>query len=104
MLNHWILIGLLSIVTYISRIVGLELMAERELSPTMRLYFTYVPVAVISALIIKEILVPVNGQLIISIPILIGCISTAIVAKKIKMFLPSVVFGAIIGLLVRYLY
>ncbi len=104
MLNHWILIGLLSVSTYISRIVGVEIMAGREMSPTLRLYFNYVPVAVISALIIKQILVPVDGQLVISFPILIGCLSTGIAVKKIKMFLPSVMFGAIIGFLTRYFF
>lgn len=104
MLNQWILIGLLSVSTYISRIVGIEIMAGREMSPTLRSYFNYVPVGVISALIIKQILVPVDGQLVISFPILIGCISTAIAFKKIKMFLPSVTFGAIIGFLIRYFF
>ncbi len=104
MLNHWILIGLLSVSTYISRIIGVEIMAGREMSPTLRLYFNYVPVGVISALIIKQILVPVDGGLVISLPILIACLSTAIVVKKIKKFLPSVVFGAIIGVLTRYFF
>lgn len=102
MLNNWLLIGLLSLFTYISRIIGIEIMAGREMSSTLRLYFNYVPVGIISALIIKQILVPVNGQLAISLPVLIGCLSTAITIKIIKMFLPSVVIGAIIGLLVRY--
>ncbi|KUO50867.1 MAG: branched-chain amino acid transport [Desulfitibacter sp. BRH_c19] len=103
MLNHWILIGLLSVTTYISRIIGVEVMAGREMSPTLRLYFNYVPIGIIAALIIKQILVPTDGQLVISIPVLIGCLATAIVIKKVKIFLPSVVIGAIIGLLARYL-
>lgn len=77
-------------------------MAGREMSPTLRLYFNYVPIGIMSAFIIKLILVPMDGQLVISLPVLIGCLSTAIVIKKIKMFLPSVLFGAIIGLLARY--
>ncbi|TCP28841.1 branched-subunit amino acid transport protein [Scopulibacillus darangshiensis] len=101
MFNQWLLIGLLSISTYISRIIGVEVMAEREMSTALRLYFNYVPVAIISALIIKQILVPTGGHLIISLPVLIGCLSTAISIKLIKMFLPAVVIGAIIGLLVR---
>jgi branched-subunit amino acid transport protein len=103
MLKNWILIGLLSFFTYLSRIIGIEIMAGREMSPTLRLYFNYVPVGIISALIVKQILVPANGHLAISFPVLIGCLSTAITIKIIKMFLPSVVIGAMIGLLVRYL-
>lgn len=102
MLNHWVLIGLLSVSTYISRMVGVEIMAGREMSPTLRLYFNYVPAGIISALIIKQILVPAGGQLTISFPVLIGCFATAITIKKTKMFLPSVIIGAISGLLARY--
>lgn len=100
--NNWILIGLLSVSTYISRIIGIEIMAVREMNSTMRLYFNYVPVGIMSALIIKQILVPINGQLAISFPILIGCLSTAIAIKITKTFLPSVMIGAIIGWLGRH--
>ncbi|MEA1961022.1 MAG: AzlD domain-containing protein [Bacillota bacterium] len=103
MLDHWILIGLLAVSTYISRIFGVEIMAEREMSPTLRLYFSYVPVAIMSALVVKQILVPTDGQLVISLPVLIGCLATAIAIKKLNAFLPSVVIGVIIGLLARYL-
>lgn len=102
MLNNWVLIGLLSISTYISRIIGLEIMAGRELSPTLRLYFNYVPVGIISALIIKQIFVPTDGQIAISFPILIGCFATAVTIKIKNTFLPSVVIGVAIGLLARY--
>lgn len=103
MLNHWILIGLLSISTYLSRIIGVEIMAGRQMSPTLSIYFSYVPVGIISALIIKQILIPTDGgQLDISFSVLIGCLSTAIIIRKTKMFLLSVVMGAMIGLLARY--
>lgn len=103
MLNHWTLIGLLSVSTYISRIIGVEIMAGRKMSPTLRLYFNYISVGIISALIIKQILVPMDGgQLDISFPVLIGCLSTAVTIKIIKIFLPSVAIGVIIGLLARY--
>jgi branched-subunit amino acid transport protein len=102
MLNHWILIGLLSVSTYLSRFIGVEIMAGRKMSSTLRLYFNYVPVGIISALIIKQILIPTDGQLNISFPVLIGCLSTAITIKIIKKFLPSVVIGVMIGMLARY--
>ncbi|PTX55098.1 branched-subunit amino acid transport protein [Melghirimyces profundicolus] len=102
MLNEWILIGLLSVSTYVSRIIGVEIMARRKMGSAFRIYFNYVPVAIISALIIKQILVPTEGHLDISYPVLIGCLSTAITMKIIKIFLPSVVIGIMIGLLARY--
>lgn len=77
-------------------------MAGRETNATLRLYFNYVPVGIITALIIKQVLVSTSGQLSISFPVLIGCLSTAIIIRIVKMFLPSVVVGVIMGLLVRY--
>jgi len=102
MLNHWLLIGLLSLSTYLSRIIGVEVMAGREISPTLRLYFSYVPVAIIAALVIKQIIIPADRQLTFSFPILIGCLSAAVMMKCSKVFLPSVVVGVAAGWLVRY--
>lgn len=104
MFNNWILIGLLSLSTYITRIAGIELMAERKMSPTLRLYFNYVPIGIISALIIKQILVPAHGHLVISFPVLIGCISAAIAIKILKMFLPSIIIGGVFGWIARYIF
>ncbi|WP_371362616.1 hypothetical protein SRRS_37400 [Sporomusa rhizae] len=102
MLNNWMLIVLLALSTYISRIIGLEIMAGREMSPPWRLYFNYVPVGIISALMVKQILVPIDGQLAVSFPVLMGCLFTAITIKLTRRFLPSVMFGAMIGWLTRY--
>ncbi|WP_243296342.1 AzlD domain-containing protein [Bacillus litorisediminis] len=104
MINNWILIGLLTISTYISRIIGIKMMAGREMSSTMRLYFHYVPVGIMSALIIKQILVPSNGQISISFPIIIGCLAAAISIKRIKSFLPAVLIGVIFGWLTRIFF
>lgn len=103
MVNHWILIGLLAVSTFLSRIIGLEIMAGRKLNPTLRLYFSYVPVAIMTALIISQILTSTEGQLSASIPVLVGCLVTAISIKLFKSFLPSVVIGIAAGLLARYL-
>lgn len=54
MTKHWILVGLLTVSTFLSRIIGLEIMARREMNPTLRLYFSYIPVAIMAALIIIE--------------------------------------------------
>lgn len=101
-MNQWLLITLLAVTTYLSRVIGVEIMAGRKLSPTLRLYFSYLPVGIITALIIKQILVPVNGQPAVSLPVLIGCLATAIAIKKIKVFLPAIIIGVIAGLLARY--
>jgi len=36
MLNHWLLIGFLSVSTYLSRMIGVEIMAKRKMSSTVR--------------------------------------------------------------------
>jgi len=108
MQSNWILIGLIAITTYLTRIIGVELMAERKINARFSQYFNYVPVAIITALVVKQIVVTggeiggVNNRLSISYPVLIGCLVTAITIKKTESFLPSVALGAIIGLLARF--
>jgi branched-subunit amino acid transport protein len=104
MLNHWLLIGFLTVTTYLSRMIGVEIMAKQQMRSSVRLYFQYVPVGIISALIIKQIFIPTDGQLVISVPVLIGCLSTALAMRRIKMFLPSVVIGVLVGLFIRYFF
>lgn len=104
MLKNWFLIGALSITTYLSRIAGLDFMAKRKMGPTLRLYFAYVPIAIIAALLVKQIFVPANGHITVSSPVLIACLFTAISMKLIKVFLPSIIIGVLFGLLARYLF
>ncbi|MET1249373.1 AzlD domain-containing protein [Sporolactobacillus sp. STCC-11] len=104
MLNQWILIGALALVTYLSRVIGLEFMSRWKMNATLRLYFTYVPIAIISALLVKQIVLPLHGGLILSIPVLLGCLSTAAMILITKRFLPSVMIGVLIGVLFRYLF
>ncbi len=96
------LIALLSISTYLSRVIGVEIMAGREMNATLRLYFNYVPIAIIAALIVNQMLVPTDGGTVFSLPVLIGCLATAITIKVIHTFLPSLIIGIAAGLLARY--
>ncbi len=100
--NNWLFIILLFLSTYLSRFIGLETMSRRKMNPTLRLYFSYVPVAIISALLVTQVLTTSHGQTVISFPVLIGCLATAIIIKFLKMFLPSVMLGVVIGLLARH--
>ncbi|MFT8317637.1 MAG: AzlD domain-containing protein [Sporolactobacillus sp.] len=104
MLKNWILIGVLAAATYLSRLAGLEFMAGREMGPTLKRYFTYVPIAIIAALLVKQIFVPVHGELSVSFPVLIACFFTAISMRVIKVFLPSIIIGIVLGLAARYLF
>lgn len=102
MLEHWILIILLAASTYITRIVGVESMASREMSATLRLYFQYVPVAIMAALIVTQMVTPTDsGHVTVSLPVLIGCVATGIAIQWSKHFLPSVIIGIVIGVAAR---
>ncbi|GAY78140.1 hypothetical protein NBRC111894_3694 [Sporolactobacillus inulinus] len=103
MSSQWLLIVVLAAATYLSRILGITVMAGRQLSPAVRLYFNYVPTAIIVALIIKQIFVSSNGHLVLSLPVLAACLAGALSILLVKKFLPSVVAGVVIGLIVRYL-
>ncbi|RYL93087.1 AzlD domain-containing protein [Sporolactobacillus sp. THM7-4] len=103
MSSQWLLIIMLAAVTYFSRILGITVMAGRKLHPVIRLYFNYVPTAIIVALIIKQIFVPSNGHLVLSLPVLAACLAGGLSILLVKKFLPSVVIGVVIGILVRYL-
>ncbi|MCL1631662.1 AzlD domain-containing protein [Sporolactobacillus sp. CPB3-1] len=104
MINQLLFIGVLAAVTYASRLLGLTVMAGRNLSPAVRLYFNYVPAAIMVALIIKQIFVPSGGgHLVVSLPVLAACLAGAAAIKLIKKFLPSIVIGIATGLLVRFL-
>ncbi len=102
--NYWILIGLLAVSTFLSRMIGLELMAGKEMNPTLRLYFSYVPIAIMTALIINQMLTTTNGYPSVSLPVLLGCLAAAVTIKLSKMFLPSVIIGIVSGLLIRYFF
>lgn len=98
----WLIIGVLAISTYLSRIVGLEIMAGRKMNPALRLYFEHVPVGVMAALIIKQLFTPAGGHL--SVPVLTGCLATAVATLTTKRFLPSVLIGILAGWSVRHFY
>ncbi|MCQ2010229.1 AzlD domain-containing protein [Sporolactobacillus sp. STSJ-5] len=104
MLNQWFLIGALALVTYLSRVIGLEFMSRWKMNPTLRLYFNYVPIAIIAALLVKQIVLPFHGGLTLSIPVLLSCIGTAVMILLTKRFLPSVIVGVVIGVLFRYFF
>ncbi|MCJ8010091.1 AzlD domain-containing protein [Lederbergia wuyishanensis] len=103
-MHSWLLIGLLAVSTFLSRIVGVSVMAGNEMNPTLRLYFSYVPIAIMTALIVKQIFMTTNEEIVISLPVLAACLATAITIKLTKLFLPSVVIGVMIGLVVRFLF
>lgn len=102
MTEQWLLIGILAVLTYLSRATGISLMAGRRLTPAVRLYFQYVPTAIMVALIVKQIVVPSGPQLTFSLPVFIGCLAAAAFIKIFHRFLPAVGAGIASGLLIRW--
>ena len=98
----WLFIGLLAVSTYLSRIVGPEIMAGRRMSSALRLYFEQVPVGIMPALIIKRLFTPADGHL--TVPVLVGCLATATAIPTTKRFLPSLLIGILAGWTVRHLH
>lgn len=103
-MNDWILVGCLAVCTYLSRLAGVEFMAGRNLNPKLRLYFGYVPVAILSALLVDQILTPSGGRTVVSVPVLAACLATFAARKFVKSFLPCILIGIAVGLLVRIFF
>lgn len=103
MSEQWILIIVLCIVTFLSRLIGVEMMAGRAMNPTLRLYFKYVPIAIMAALIVDQMFSNNNGATTISLPVLGGCIAATSMILWKRSFLLTVMVGVVIGLSIRYL-
>ncbi|MDN4619071.1 AzlD domain-containing protein [Paenibacillus sp. PsM32] len=103
MSEQWILILVLCIVTFLSRLIGVEMMAGRILHPTLRLYFNYVPIAMMVALIVDQIVITDQGSTSISLPIIGGAVAATLMIKVTRSFLPTVIIGVLVGLGIRYL-
>jgi branched-subunit amino acid transport protein len=90
----WLTIIGMGIITYSIRFLPIALLEKFELSPNVRQALKYVPVAVLTAIIVPELLMP-DGTLDISLGNgrLIGGIIAGIVAWKTKNVLWTIVFG-----------
>lgn len=102
MFEHWILIAIIAVLTYASRVIGIELMAGRKLNATVRMYLNHVPIAIMVVLILKQMVTPSDGQLVLSVPVLASCLATILVMNRFKSFLPSFAVGIAVGICVRY--
>lgn len=101
-MNNWILIIVLALMTYSSRVMGLELMSGRNIRPSFRLYLNYVPIAIISALVIKEIFTVENGRLTFSPVVFFACLLAALIMKKSSNLLLSILSGILFGVGLRF--
>lgn len=101
--NNWPLIAGIAVITYLSRIAGIEMMAKRPLPPKIKTFFRYVPIAMMTALIANQVVFSEDRGMNLSYPMLFGCIACAVVLQTSKRFLLAVVAGVLVGLTARYL-
>lgn len=98
---NWVLIAALAIGTYASRVIGVEIMANKEMGNTAKVYFSFVPLGIITALVVKQVTVQVDSGLTISWPMVFACLVTGVAIKLNKSFLFAVISGFAAGMMIR---
>lgn len=101
MTNNILLIFGLAVITYTSRLFGLEFMKNRELSPQMQQYFNYMPIAILVTLLVKQLIAFDGNSINISPVTIISCVIAGIAIKITKSFLFSLIFAIVGGVVVR---
>ncbi|MED4129676.1 MULTISPECIES: AzlD domain-containing protein [Shouchella] len=102
MLDQWLLIALISLLVFSIRYIGLEWLGRVSFSPFAKLYFHYVPIAILTTLLAQQVLNPQSTAM-LSVPTLLVCLSTGIVYFLTKHFLLSVILGVVCGIVFRTL-
>ena len=98
-----IIIGM-SLVTQIPRIIPLVVMSKLSLPPLLLNWLKYIPVAVLSALLVPSVLLP-GGQLSISLDnkSLLASIPCIIIAAKTKNLFITVLSGIVMMAILQFL-
>ncbi|RQW22877.1 AzlD domain-containing protein [Bacillus sp. C1-1] len=102
MFDQWLLIVLMGVLVFSIRYIGLEWLGRVTLSPFAKLYFQYVPIAILTTFLAQQVLNP-SSTAILSVPTLLVCLSTGIVYFFTNHFLLSVIIGVICGIVFRTL-
>lgn len=100
MFDQWLLIVLMGALVFSIRYIGLEWLGRVTLSPFAKLYFQYVPIAILTTFLAQQVLNP-SSTAILSVPTLLVCLSTGIVYFFTNHFLLSVIIGVICGIVFR---
>lgn len=101
--NVMLLILMLFILTYGSRLIGLVIFTSVTLSPNTKRYFSYIPVSIMVALLMQQLVVYDGKAFSFSLPVLVGGFICASFMKLKENFMLAMVLGMASGLLVRYL-
>jgi branched-subunit amino acid transport protein len=97
----WIIAGMLA-VTYLARLVPMLVLSRMEIPAAFRCWLQFVPVAVLSALLVPNVLLQ-NGHLALrfSNTYLLAAVPTLFVAARFKNIFLTVLCGIICLLLIR---
>lgn len=99
----WVIIGM-ALVTYIPRVLPLVILSRREIPPGLRCWLQFVPVSVLSALLVPGLLVQ-NGQLALQLNnhYLLAAIPSFLVAVKYRNIFLTVFCGIVSLMVIRAL-
>jgi len=100
----WVVIGMLA-VTYLARLVPMLVLSRMEIPEGFRRWLQFVPVAVLSALLVPNILLQ-NGGLALRLDntYLLAAVPTLIVAARFKNIFLTVLCGIICLMIIRFAF
>ena len=90
----WLIVGVAGALTFLIRLSFISLLADWDMSPSMRRALHFVPPAVLSAIVFPELLIS-NGELALSADnyrMIAGVVAIA-VAWKMKKIMPTIAIG-----------
>lgn len=92
--NMWLVVLAMGAVTYVPRMIPMVLMGGRELPPSFKAFFKYIPYAALGALIFPGVLSSTGDLSTAAIGAVI-----AVILSILRMNVIVVVFGSILGVL-----
>lgn len=103
-LNLFLLIIACGLVTFIPRVTPFILSKKVTFSPFWKKFMTYIPMCILTALLIQNLLIVENGKLTtLNIENLIVTLPTVFVAFVTKSLMWTVIFGIFAMMFVRYI-
>lgn len=103
-LEMFLLIIGCAIVTWIPRVLPFAFMKKVKLPTLMLRWLAYIPICILSALVISNLFVKKNGYVLINWPIFIAAIPTLIVALWTKSLSLTVIVGVVAMAIIQYFF
>ncbi len=102
-MSVWLLIVILAVITYLSRVVAIESLVDKHLHPVFERYLRLIGPAVLSSLLVSQLITtgPQAFHVALSLPVTMGVVMTILTSRKTGNFLLSVIVGVICGLIMR---